>query len=170
MATVYPISLEPPAAKFLTSNYPGLSLVAGTSFPVWRLLFDAASDEAAFWQLPVLQYGSGNWSIDIEWYAVNATSGNVVWEAQLAAITPNTDSQDVETKSLATLNYVQDAHLDTTSKRLHRCTITLSNLDSVANLDAVWLRIARDADSTNATDDLANDAALVRAVLSYSDT
>jgi len=168
MATVYPIVLTPESAQYPSSNFPQLAKVMGSNFPVLRLLYDASTQEEAFWQIPVLQYGSGNWTIAIEWYAVNATSGNVVWQARMAAITPDTDSQDVETDSLATLNYVQDAHLGTTSKRIHRCSITLSNLDSVANLDAVWIGIARDADSTNATDDMANDAAFVKALISYS--
>lgn len=170
MATVYPIVLEPQSAIFPSSNFPELSKVNGSNFPLFELLFDASTQEEAFWQIPVLNYGSGNWTIDIEWYAVNASSGNVVWQARIAAITPNTDSQDVETDALATLNYVQDAHLGTTGKRLHSCQITLSNLDSVANLDAVWIGIARDADGTNGTDNMANDAAFVKATISYSDS
>jgi hypothetical protein len=171
MATVYPVRLLPESAQFLASAFPSLGKANGTSFPVMGLYYDAATDEAAFWHLPDLSdYGSGNWSVDIEWYASNATSGNVVWEVQIASITPNTDSGSVETKALGTLNFVQDTHLGTTGKRLHRCTITLSNLDSFAVLDDVWLRIARDANSTNATDDMANDAILTAAIISYSDT
>jgi hypothetical protein len=93
-----------------------------------------------------------------------------VWEAQLAAITPNTDSQDIETDSLATLNYVSDTHLGTTGQRLHEATITLSNLDSVAAGDWCVLKFSRDADGTNATDDMTGDSLLVGLQLEYSDT
>jgi hypothetical protein len=170
MATVYPFQLLPENAVFMSSAFPALNKVVGSNFPLFVLDFDAAADEAAFWKLQPNDYGSGNVTIDIEWYAENAMSGNVVWEAQFAAITPNTDSQDVTTDALATLNYIQDAHLGTTSKRVHRCSITLSNLDSLANRDDVFIRIARDANSSSATDDMANDAAFVSATLSWSNT
>jgi len=160
--------ITPLSAIYPASSFPEFRRVQGTNFPVAELLFDAAADEWAYWQLPALDYSSGNLTVTIEWYAVNATSGTVTWQVRLGAITPETDTQDVETKALATLNYVQDTHLGTTSKRLHRCTVTLSNLDSLANLDAIWLGISRDADGTNAADSMANDAAFVRAIVSYS--
>jgi len=109
-------------------------------------------------------------TLDIDFYADTASTGNVVWEAQLAVITPDTDTQDIETKAFATLNFVQKAHPGTTGQRLLRATITISNLDSLAANDWVVLRIARDANSTNATDDLAGDASLVLLAISYSDT
>lgn len=170
MATVYLPPFMPENAAFPSSNFPQLSKVNGTNFSYFVLAFDASTQETAYWRFRADSYGSGNLTLDIYWYAENATSGNVVWEAQIAAITPDTDSQDVSTKALATLNYIQDTHLGTTSKRLHKCTITISNLDSLAAGDVVFIKIARDADGTNATDDMANDAALVMAELSYSNT
>ena len=163
-------TLLPEEAQFLATAFPAFSKVNGTNFPVSGLAFDAAADEAAFWKFKAQNYGSGNLTLNILWYADNATSGNVVWEAQISAITPNTDSQDIETDALATLNYVQDAHLGTTGQRVHLCTITISNLDSLADDDLVTLRIARDADSTSTTDDMANDAILLLAELTYSGT
>lgn len=169
MGTIKHVFL-PEEAQFLASAFPAFSKVNGSNFPVSGLAFDAAADEAAFWKFIAQNYGSGNLTLNIFWYADNATSGNVVWEAQIAAITPNSDSQDVETDALATLNYVQDAHIGTTGQRVHQCTITISNLDSIAADDLVVLRIARDANGSNATDDLANDAILLMAELTYSDT
>lgn len=169
MATVRQI-LAPEEAQFLASAFPQFLKTNGTNFPVSGLAFDAATDEAAFWKLRAMAYGSGNLTLKLSWYADTATTGNVVWEAQLAVITPNTDTQDVETKALATLNFVQDTHLGTTGQRLHECTITISNLDSLAADDVFWLRIARDANDTNATDDMAGDAILTMAELTYSDT
>ena len=131
--------------------------------------FDASTDEAAFWRLPVAGYTSGNLTIDIEWNSWGSqTTGTVVWEAQLAAYTPETDTGAIESKALGTLNYVQDTHLGTTATRLMRCTITLSNLDSLADGDAVWLRIARDATGTNATDSMTGDAGFAGAWVTYS--
>lgn len=169
MATVRQI-LAPEEAQFLSSAFPQFVKANGTNFPVAGLAYDASTDEAAFWKLRAMAYGSGNLTLNLAWYADTASTGNVVWEAQIAAITPNTDTQDVETDGLATLNYVQDTHLGTTGQRLHECTITISNLDSLAAGDVVWLRIARDANGTNATDDMAGDAILTLSELTYSDT
>ena len=160
----------PEGAQFLATNFPAYTKNNGTNFPVSSLMYDAATDEAAFWKFVATSYGSGNLTLTIEWYADTASSGNVVWEAQISAITPNTDTQDVETDGLATLNFVQDTHLGTTGQRVHSCDITISNLDSIAAGDVVHIRIARDADGTSATDDMTGDAGLIMAVLSYSDT
>lgn len=168
MGTVRQI-LAPEEAQFLASTFPQILKTNGTNFPVLGLAYDASTDEAAFWKLRAMAYGSGNLTLNLVWYADTASTGNVVWEAQIAAITPNTDTQDVETDALSTLNFVQDTHLGTTGQRVHECTITISNLDSLAAGDVFWLRIARDANSTNATDDMAGDAILIQAELTYSD-
>jgi hypothetical protein len=169
MATVTQ-TFWPEEAIYLAANFPAYTKVNGTNFPVSSLMYDATTDEAAFWRFVATSYGSGNLTLTIIWYADTATSGNVVWEAQIAAITANTDTQDVETDGLATLNFVQDTHLGTTGQRVHSAAITISNLDSLAADDFVTLRIARDANGTSATDDMTGDAGLLCAVLSYSDT
>lgn len=166
MATVYQ-QLEPAAAQFLSTNFPAL-VKNGTNFPAVGLAFDAATDEAGFWHFQAINYGSGNITVRVEWYADTATSGDVIFGVQLAAITPNTDTQDVETKSLATANTATDTHLGTTGQRLHSVDVTVSNLDSVAVNDAVWLRLYRDADA--AGDTMAGDAIVTGVTVSYSDT
>ena len=166
MATVL-LTLTPDSAQFLSSSFPAL-VKNGTNFPVMGLAYDAAADEAAFWHFAAINYGSGNLTITIEWYADTATTGDVVWGTQLAAITPNTDTQDVETKALATANTATDTHLGTTGQRLHTIAVTASNLDSLANNDAVWLRVYRDADA--AGDTMTGDAVLTLVTVSYSDT
>ncbi|MFI9817590.1 hypothetical protein [Saccharothrix variisporea] len=153
--------------QFLSSAFPGL-VKNGSNFPVVGLAFDAATDEAVFWSFYAANYGSGNVTVRVFWYADTASSGDVVWEAQLAAITANTDTQDVETKALATANTATDTHLGTTGQRLHSVDITVSNLDSLASGDSVWLRLARDAN--NASDTMTGDAIVEKVVLTYSDT
>lgn len=162
--------LLPEEAQFLATNFPQYLKTNGTNFPVSGLAFDAATDEAAFWKFIADNYGSGNLTLDIYWYADTASSANVVWEAQLSAITADTDTQDIETDGLATLNFVQDTHLGTTGQRVHKATITISNLDSIAAGDLCHLRIARDANGTSATDDMTGDAIIVMVEISYSDT
>lgn len=170
MATVYldiPVETAIPAS----TNGAQHSVVAGTNFPVRGVAFDGGStDETIYFHLGKLaNYGSGNLTLSIEWYADTASSGNVVWGAAIAAITPNTDTQDVETKAFATANTQQDTHLGTTVQRMHNVDLTISNLDSLANNDDVWLQLYRDAsDTTN--DTMTGDAIITALRLSYSDT
>lgn len=167
MATVA-LTLSPGSHTPPSSTFPAPVKNAGTNFPVDGLAFDAAADETTYWRIRMWRYGSGNITIDLDWYADTATSGNVVWGAAIAAITPDTDSQDVETKAFATENTVTDSHLGTTGQRLHRAQITVSNLDSVAADDMVWLRIRRIG--SNGSDTMSGDAILTNPHVSYSDT
>jgi hypothetical protein len=167
MATVFNLLL-PEEAQFLAANFPQLSKVNGSNFPVAGLAYDATTEEAAFWKFIATNYGSGNLTLTVYWYADTATSGDVIWGAAIAAITPNTDTQDVETDGLATANTVTDSHLGTTGQRVHSADITISNLDSLANGDLVFIRIYRDADAGG--DTMTGDAILLAARLSYSDT
>lgn len=168
MATVYLPAFTPESALFLASTFPEYAKVNGTNFPVTSLKYDAAADEAAFWKFPALNYGSGNLTVDILWYADSASSGDVIFGAAISAITPNTDTQNIETDGLATENTVTDTHLGTTGQRVHLCSITVSNLDSLANLDLVHMRIRRIG--SNGSDTMTGDAQILLVVVSYSDT
>jgi hypothetical protein len=164
MATVRQ-SFAPEAAHFLATAFPQYVKTNGTNFPVTGLAFDASSIETAYWKWTALGYGSGNITCDIEWYADTASSGTVTWDVSVAAITPDTDTQDVETKAFATVNSVTDTHLGTTGQRLHLAVVTISNLDSIAANDAVWLKMSR-----NTSDSMTGDAIYTGHRLSYSDT
>jgi hypothetical protein len=166
MATVYH-ELTPEAAQPAAASFPEFVVNQGTNFPVSGLAFDAAADELSYWRVRAVEYGSGDLTLDIDWYADTASSGDVVWAAALSVLTPDTDSQDIETDAFATINTVTDSHLGTTGQRLHRATIALSNLDSLAADDIVTVQIYRDAD--DGSDTMAGDAILVMATLSYSD-
>lgn len=169
MATVKQ-QLSPRAFIPASTNGAAFKVVAGTNFPVLSLAFDGGStDETVYTTFRAASYGSGNLTLKLNWYADTASSGDVVWGAAIAAITPDTDSQDVETKSFATANTVTDSHLGTTGQRLHTCTIVISNLDSLAADDLVALQIYRDASDTG-TDTMTGDACLLWAELSYSDS
>lgn len=148
--------------------FPQYLDTAGTNFPVPGLAFDAATAESIYSTFKAINYGSGNLTIEIDWYADTASSGDVIWGFQLAAITPDTDTQDVETDGLATANTVTDSHLGTTGQRVHRTSITVSNLDSLANGDRCFFRFYRDAAAGG--DTMSGDAIVVGLVLSYSDT
>jgi len=167
MATVYQ-DIAPQSAAFATSSFPAIVQNAGTSFPVEGLAFDASSQENAYFPRCATSYGSGNLTLEIDWYADTASSGDVVWGAALAAITPDTDTQDAEMKAFATAQTVTDSHLGTTGQRVHRASLTISNLDSLATGDRVWLKLYRDAAS--GSDTMSGDAIVVGLRLSYSDT
>jgi hypothetical protein len=167
VATVYQ-EFPPGAAAFPATNFAAPTITQGTNFPVPALAFDAATDEAAYFFFQAFNYGSGNLTVTLDWYADTASSGDVVWTAAIAAITPDTDSGDIETKAFATANTVTDSHLGTTNQRLHRASITVSNLDSIAAGDWVCLKVTRDAD--NGSDTMTGDSLLSKLVVSYSDT
>jgi hypothetical protein len=153
-------------ADIRTTAYPQLVRANGTNIPVSGYAFDAAAEEAVFFTFRAIDYTSGDVSVDIDWYADTASSGNVVWGAQLAAITPNTDSQDIETDGLASQATVTDSHLGTTGQRLHRCTVTVSSLDSLAADDYVVLRVSRVGSS--GSDTMSGDAIMVGVAAYYA--
>lgn len=167
MATVRQL-LAPDGAHFLSSSFPQLRRELGTNFPVVSLSYDGSSTERAYWKFSPVNYGSGNITATIEWYADTASSGAVVWETALAAITPNTDTQDVQTKAFDTVNTATDTHLGTTGQRVHSVDVTISNLDSIAAGDAAWLRVSRLPG--DAGDTMTGDAQLIGILLAYSDT
>lgn len=161
--------LAPEEAQFAASAFPAFVKNLGTNFPVSGLAYDGAgaTAERAYWKFEPINYGSGNITCDIAFYNDSSTAGACVWEAALAAITPETDSQDVETKAFATAQQVTKSHPGTTAQRLQRATITITNLDSIAAGDEAWLRISRlpaDAGDTSTA-----DVILTSVRLSYSD-
>lgn len=160
------IVLPPEAASFLNATFPQFLRTAGTNYPVTGLAYDAAADEAAFWKFNPIGYTTGNLTLTIEWYADTASSGDVVWGAAIAAITANTDTQDIETDGLATENTATDSHLGTAGQRLHSIAITISNLDSIADGDDCFIRIRRTGSS--GSDTMTGDAILERAILQYT--
>jgi len=168
MATVRQ-SLSLDGAKVGASAIPQLIGTQGTNFPMTPAYgFDTSTVERLYLKFSPLAYGSGSITVTIGWYAATATSGGVVWETALAAVTPNTDTGDVETKAFATVNTAADTHLGTTAKRAHTVDVTVSNLDSMAAGDWVWLRISRL--TTDGSDTMLGDAILTGVDISYSDT
>lgn len=167
MATV-DIHLPATAAFPPASNAATLATVnlSAASDPVPVLAFDASTDEAAVFEFALPDYASGNLTLTINWTAASATSGDVIWGAQLLAVTPNTDSGALSGEAYATANTVTDTHLGTNAQRALSTAITISNLDSLAAGDVVFLKIYRDADAGG--DTMTGDAYLIDAVLRYA--
>jgi len=167
-ASTVVVQLDPAAGMLRSTGFPALVQANGTTIPVRGLAFDATTLEAVFFRFRATSYGSGSLTVSLDWYADTASTNAVVWGAAIAAITPNTDSQDAETDALATASTTTTTHLGTTGQRLHRTTVTVSNLDSIAADDHVALQVYRDA--ANGSDTLAGDAILVAVSVSWSTT
>ena len=165
MATVK-IPLDVTQAVPASTNGPQFAVAAnGTRY----LAFDAATEETCIFPYIIAQsYGSGNLTLNIDWTAASATSGDVIWGAAIAAQTQNTDSEAADSYTLATAQTVTDTHLGTTATRVHRTTLTISNLDSLAADDRLVLSFYRDADAGG--DTMTGDAWLLALELTYSDT
>jgi hypothetical protein len=158
-----------PGDAILPASNPAAPVqFAGTNFPIPGLAFDASTQETVFFRFPALSYGSGNVNVEIQWYADTGTANGVTFGASLAAITPNTDSQDIETKAFATENTASDTHLGTTGQRLHSFTIAVSNLDSLAAGDDVTLRLRRVP--ADGSDTMTGDCIVTGVNVTYSDT
>lgn len=158
----------PEDAIYPASAYAQFKSVAGTNFPINSIAYDAASEEYVYFRFPSINYGSGNVTVRVRWYADSASTGGVAFGASLAAITPETDTQDIETKAFATEVVGTDTHLGTVGQRLHEMTITVTNLDSIAAEDWCMLKLARKV--ADGGDTMTGDALVVEVGVDYSDT
>jgi hypothetical protein len=159
------IQFFPASATYPSANFATYQSVSGTNFPVNSLAFDANTEESVFFNFNSDEYRSGNVLVDIQWYANTATSGNIVWGASIACITPNSDTQDITTKAFGAETLMLDTHLGTTGKRLHSISANLSNVDGIATSDWCVLKIARKA--ANVSDTMTGDALVVAVDVTY---
>lgn len=148
--------------------FPQFVRTDGTNYPVPGLAFDAATEQAVFLRTRAVNYGTGNWTFTFQWYADTATSGDVIWGISVSAITPNTDTTDIETDAFATETTVTDTHLGTVGQRVHDASVAVSNLDSVSADDFVEFKVVRKA--ALAGDTMTGAAILTMIDVSYSDT
>jgi len=153
-------------ALFPTSNPAAPILIQGTNFPISGLAFDPTTTESVFFTFPAIGYGDTP-QVKVEWYADTATSGGISFDIAVACITPNTDTQDIETKALSSHSNNIDTHLGTTGQRLHTFTIELFFQDSLAANDHVVLLLQRN--TGDSFDDLTGDVIVTRAIFLYNE-
>ena len=148
----HPFNNEPPASNYAT-------LDARNLHPV--LDFDDSTDELAVFSAVLPRaYSGGGLTVYIHWAATSATSGDAVWEAAFERI--GDGQQDIDSDGFAAANYVADT-APGTSGYVTPAAITFTDgadMDSVAAGEGFRLKISRDADGTNATDDMTGDAEL----------
>lgn len=139
------LQFSPDAAIYLSSGaWPQLVHRDGTNFPVAFLGYDAAATERGYWYFIASGYTSGNLTATVFWNSESATSGDVMWEVAIAAVTPG-DAGSIEAESFGTAVNGTSTCLATTAKRLTSQTYTLTSggLDSLAGGDYVCLRVSR---------------------------
>ncbi len=152
-----------------TSNAtPGMVRVKGTATapaPYYLgLAFDASTREQVAWSFRMpIDYASTP-AAKIQFYAA-ATSGAVVFECRLAAITPG-DSQIVADKVFASANTSSAATVPGTAGYLAEVSLPLSNADSLAAGDWMVLYLARDA--AHASDTATGDVTVIGVSLEYT--
>ncbi len=169
MATGYLI--WSPSDAMLSSPAPALTVIQGTeASPKKQLIvaaFDASTDEQLTFQFRMPDDYSSSPVVKLLWMTNTASGNSVVWGAKLAAITPADTDTPVE-HAFSTVNTTTTAGNATEARRLIETSITMTNADSVAAGDLVFLMITRDAD--NGSDTLAADAELLVVQLSYTTT
>jgi len=157
LAQIYK-TFSPQSAKLPSTGYAQID--GGENN--WRLLFDDTTSESAYWQDVITsKYSGETLYVDIYYTMTSATSGSVVWNVSIMAITPG-DFADINTDSYDTANSVTDA-VPSTAGYLAKATITLSNIDSLFGGDYFKIKVSRDA--VNANDTAAGDAELIKLVL-----
>jgi len=148
----HPYNNEPPAASYATLDTRNQHVV---------LDFDAAADENALFSAVMPQHYAGTTGVTVylHWSASSATSGDTVW---MVAFERVGTALDVDADSFAAIQYVADT-CDGTSGVLEIASLAFTDgaqIDSVAVGEKFRLKVSRDADGTNATDDMAGDAEL----------
>lgn len=145
--------LTPFSAEFPTTNFPALSQPSQNR-PV--LGFDASTDETCYWTLVAPQGMTGALTLVVTYRMASATTGNVILNAAVEAITDG-DATDTDTaSSFDTVNASATTAVPGTAGYIDQISITLTNADSAAVADMIRISLSRDADngSDTATGDL----------------
>lgn len=134
----------------------------GVYFP--QLLFDAATDEWCTWAFRMPADYSSSPVLKVQYKMASATSGDVVWDGRIAAVTDG-ESADIDAKVFASAN-TATVTVPGTAGFLDEASITMTNADNVAAGDFVVVRIARNGSS--GSDTATGDAEFIAAALTYT--
>lgn len=157
------IVFEPVTAVLPSVNPASLTQGDSINFSYKALSFNKDTDQFCYWIFQMDKfYNSGPITLHFFWICGN-TTGNVVWQANLAGII---DNEDWVNANPTTVTWVQDA-APGTAWYLSKASLTFSSTGLSPN-DLVILKISRDANSTYATDDLDTTANLLNLVLEYN--
>ena len=143
-----PIANEPPTSAFATLDFRNVHPI---------LNFDASSNESAIWSAVLPRnYAGGGLTVLIIWAGASATSGNVVWNAQVERL--ESAGTDTDADSFASAQAATGA-AQGTSGALTYTTIAFTSgaqMDSLAAGELFRLKVTRDA--ANGSDTMTGDA------------
>lgn len=145
-------ALTPESAHYPSSDFPALSAI--NLRPV--LLFDASTDETAYWTIVAPQGLSGALSAKIHYICSNATSGTAAWQVAVEAVSDG-DATDLDAGTSFDTQNAGTGTVPGTNGYLDVISITLTNDDSIAAADYVRIAVNRDVSA----DGVANDLALL---------
>lgn len=130
-----------------------------------QLACDAATKEQVCWSLRMpADYASAP-VLWVQYKMASATSGNVVIEGRIAAVSDG-DTVDVDAKGFAAANTSAATAVPGTAGYLDEISLSLAVADSVAAGDFVIIYLARDA--AHASDTAAGDMEIIAAALLYT--
>lgn len=142
----------PEAEGLPTANPAAYSDPDGTNFTYPQLAFDDSTDESKYYTFTMDSfYDSGTIYIDIWWKGANIAN-DVVWQVNLLGRVDD----EVFDSALGADQFVVDTAKGT-AHDIAKCTITIST-PGISPSDFVILKLSRDADSTNGTDNFVGDA------------
>lgn len=151
-------------------NPPAISLrksSAAAPAPQWyEAAFDAARTEGLFWRVKMPDDYTGSLTLKGVFKMASAVTDEVVLEGRIAAYTVDTDTSDLDAKAFGSANNATVTVPTTTAGKPKTFTITLTNADSVAAGDEVFVGFARVGG--DAADDAAGDMELLSIWLEYS--
>lgn len=143
----------PESANLPSSNMPAPG-VDGQLRPF--LGFDASTDESCDWTFLAPQGITTPLTAVVTYRMASATSGNIIVQAALEAITDGDTTDTDAASSFDTANSSSATAVPGTAGYIDQVSVTLTNNDSIAAGDYCRLRFNRDADngSDTATGDL----------------
>lgn len=143
------------------ATFPATSPAAATSRNSHPLLAfdDIAAENVVFHGVMSNDYTGGNLTLDLDWVAASATSGDVVWGVEVERIAAA--GHDIDADSFAA-QVTGTSTTSGTSGIVTRTSIALTNVqaDAIATGDAFRLRVQRVAG--DAGDTMAGDAQALR--------
>lgn len=132
----------------------------------FQLNFDAGQTEQVTWQLVMPANYASAPVLKVQYKMASATSGDIVLDSRIAAVTPG-DSTDVDAKAFGSANTATQT-VAGTAGYLKEVSITLTNADSLAAGDLIFVYLARTGAA--AGDTATGDCEVVGVSLSYTTT
>ena len=124
---------------------------------LWKLLFDATTEECATFETVLSPYNGGALTATIYYSMASATTLEVIWTVSVMAVSDG-DAQDLDAASFDTANSSGAVTVPGTAGHMDVASVTLTNKDSAGAADLIVFKVCRDAD--DAGDDAAGDAEL----------